>query len=204
VVAAVYASLLGESKAFEHQPVQHQIDIVSTEAVESVPTPLCPPVFDAIELTKMKSSSVEIALVLRRLAESLERDEPTIVHLADEEILIPAKLDISCIYEIGAGKKEIKIRVMWDLFSSAPQLIRQHSECVQDTLGNLYDVFIYGEPRPDGTWEGWLEFVPLSAGLSSLRTDRETTQPDLSALEYWSTGLEPMYLAGAFERAKSA
>lgn len=28
-------------------------------------------------------------------------------------------------------------------------------------------------------------------------------QPDLSALEYWATGLEPMYLAGAFERAQS-
>jgi hypothetical protein len=152
----------------------------------------------------MKSSSVEIALVLRRLAESLEREEPTIVHLADEQILIPAKVDVSCIYETGAGAKEIKIRVMWDLFSPAPQLIRQHSERVRDTLGNLYEVFIYGEPRPDGTWEGWLEFVPLSAGLSSLRTDRETTQPDLSALEYWSTGLEPMFLAGAFERAKPA
>ena len=52
-----------------------------------------------------------------------------------------------------------------------------------------------------GTWEGWLEFVPLDPALFSRRTERETTQPDLSALEYWATGLEPLYLAGAFERS---
>ena len=62
-------------------------------------------------------------------------------------------------------------------------------------------MFVYGEPRTDGTWEGRLEFVPLSAALSTRRTGRETTQPDPAALEYWATGLEPLYLAGAFERA---
>ena len=92
--------------------------------------------------------------------------------------------------------------VTCDLVSFAAHRIHFHSERVQDTLENLYEVFIYGEPRLDGTWEGWLEFVPLNPGLPSLRTDRETTQPDLSALEYWATGLEPMYLAGAFERAQ--
>jgi hypothetical protein len=150
----------------------------------------------------MQSSSVEIALVLRRLAEFLESDHPTTVHLSGENILIPAKASIRCTYDSGGGTKEINIRVTWGLFSSAPQMVHQHSERVQDTLGNLYDVFIYGEARLDGTWEGWLEFIPLSPALASLRTDRETTQPDLSALEYWSTGLEPMYLAGAFERAR--
>ena len=152
----------------------------------------------------MQQSTVEIASVLRRLAESLESGDSTIVHLADEQILIPASADVSCKYETVGGAKELKIRVTWDLFSSPPQLIHQHSERVQDTLGNLYEVFIYGAPRLDGTWEGWIEFVPLSAALPSLRTDRETTQPDLGALEYWSAGLEPTYLSGAFERAKSA
>ena len=152
----------------------------------------------------MPSSSIEIALVLRRLAEALELGHSAIVRLADQTILIPAKADVSCKYESTAESKEINIRVTWAVFSSTGQLIHLHSEPVQDTSGNIYEVLIYGEPRPDGTWEGWLEFIPLSAELSSLRTERETTQPNLSALQYWATGLEPMYLAGAFQRAQSA
>jgi hypothetical protein len=151
----------------------------------------------------MPSSSMEIALVLRRMAEMLEMGHSATVRLADETILIPAKADVSCKYENGTETKEISIRVTWGFVSSAAQLIRRHSERVQDTLGNVYEVLIYGEPRLDGTWEGWLVFVPINPGLSSLRTQRETTQPNLSALEYWATGLEPMYLAGAFERAQS-
>ena len=149
----------------------------------------------------MQSSSSEIALVLRRLAETLEVGRSATVRLSGETILIPSSADVSCKYESGAISKELSIRVMWRLSSSTFKLIRQHSETVQDTLGNLYDVFIYGEPRLDGTWEGWIEFIPINPALSARRTERETTQPDLSALEYWATGLEPMYLAGAFERA---
>ena len=35
-------------------------------------------------------------------------------------------------------------------------------------------------------------------------TDRETTQPNLRALEYWATGLTPAYLEGALDRALEA
>jgi hypothetical protein len=35
-----------------------------------------------------------------------------------------------------------------------------------------------------------------------LSTGQETSQPDLKALEYWAGGLEPIYLAGALERAQ--
>lgn len=149
----------------------------------------------------MQSSSGEIALVLRRLADMLQVGGSATVHLSDETIFIPSKADISCKYESGAASRELSVRVTWDVASSTPRLIHQHSDRVQDTLGNVYEVFIYGEPRLDGTWEGWLEFVPLDPVFSSRRTDRETTQPDLAALEYWATGLEPLYLAGAFERA---
>ena len=112
-----------------------------------------------------------------------------------------SKADVSSKYESGAASRELSIRVTWGLSASTPHLIRQHSERVQDTLGNLYEVYVYGEPRLDGTWEGWLEFVPVDQTLSSRRSERETTQPDLVALEYWATGLEPLYLAGAFERS---
>ena len=149
----------------------------------------------------MQSSSNEIALVLRRLADMLQAGGSATVRLSGETIFIPSKADVSCKYETGAAARELSIRVSWDPASAMPRLIRQHSERVQDALGNLYEVFIYGELRLDGTWEGWLEFVPLDPLLSSRRTDRETTQPDLAALEYWATGLEPLYIAGAFERA---
>lgn len=149
----------------------------------------------------MQSSTNEIAAVLRHLAEMLQAGGSAIVHLSGEKILIPSKADVSCKYESGAATRELSIRVTWDPSSSTPHLIRQHNDRVQDTLGSLYEVFIYGEPRLDGTWEGWLEFVPLDSTLPSRRTERETTQPDLASLEYWATGLEPLYLAGAFERA---
>ena len=149
----------------------------------------------------MQSSSNEIAALLRHLAEMLQLGGSAVVHLSGEKIVIPSKADVSCKYESGAVSRELSIRVTWDVSASTAHLVHLHSERVQDTLGNLYEVFVYGEPRLDGTWEGWLEFVPLDATLLSRRTERETTQPDLPALEYWATGLEPLYLAGAFERA---
>ena len=57
-----------------------------------------------------------------------------------------------------------------------------------------------GREQDDGTWEGWIEFVPESGG-PVLASARETTQPNLTDLEYWATGLTPVYLEGAFERA---
>ena len=149
----------------------------------------------------MQSPSNEIASVLRRLAETLEVGRSAAVHLSGETIIIPNNADVNCKYESDAAGQVLSIRVTWGVTSSTSQLVRQHSETVQDNLKNPYDVFIYGEPRSDGTWEGWIDFVPIDPTLPSRRTGRETTQPDLTALEYWATGLEPMYLAGAFERA---
>lgn len=55
--------------------------------------------------------------------------------------------------------------------------------------------------RPGETmWEGWIEFVPLDAGLQPLRSRRETTQPSRQSLTYWATGLTPVYLKGALDR----
>ncbi len=56
--------------------------------------------------------------------------------------------------------------------------------------------------RGRGTiWEGWLEFVPLDPGSRPLRSRRETTQPSRESLMYWATGLTPVYLKGALDRA---
>lgn len=66
--------------------------------------------------------------------------------------------------------------------------------------GASYEVQVRGEPDTS-VWYGWLDFVPLDGGLT-LETDRETTQPSRDALAYWATGLEEIYLEGAFERAR--
>ena len=83
-----------------------------------------------------------------------------------------------------------------------PQLIQEYTQQIADKNGLTYKVCVYGEPRADGTWEGWLEFKPSNATQPILRTERETTQPDKTALAYWASGLEPLYLEGAFARAR--
>jgi len=84
-----------------------------------------------------------------------------------------------------------------------PEVIQQYAAQFRDEGGGTYAIVAYGEPV-GGTWEGWLEFQPLDRPGPSLRTGRETTQPDRAALEYWASGLEPLYFEGAFARARPA
>jgi hypothetical protein len=80
-------------------------------------------------------------------------------------------------------------------------LIREHpTSIIHD--GTTYVVWVCGEERVDGTWEGWLEFHPADANQPILVTERETSQPNRAALEYWAGGLEPVYLEGALARAQ--
>ena len=83
------------------------------------------------------------------------------------------------------------------------ELIQRYTPRLTDDDGATYTVFAYGEAVPGGTWEGWLEFHPADRSQPVLRTGRETTQPDRRALEYWASGLEPLYFDGAFERARA-
>lgn len=62
-----------------------------------------------------------------------------------------------------------------------------------------YSARACGRQQPGGLWEGWLEFVPDHGPV--VRSGRETTQPNLTDLEYWATGLTPVYLEGALKRA---
>jgi hypothetical protein len=66
--------------------------------------------------------------------------------------------------------------------------------------GRWFRPRVYGEQQLDGVWGGWLIFFPLSGG-PAIATARETTQPSLTALTDWATGLTPVYLEGALERA---
>ncbi|HKE56649.1 MAG TPA: amphi-Trp domain-containing protein [Pyrinomonadaceae bacterium] len=148
----------------------------------------------------MQTTTNEVAVLLRRLAEAIEANKSVVLRLAGENVLVPSNADVKLEYKSGE-EKEVNIGLRWDGESLAPQLIRRHSEQVRDSFGHVYDVLIYGEAGSTGTWEGWLEFVPLDGAVGSRRTSRETTQPDRVALEYWATGLQPLYLLGAFERA---
>ena len=75
-----------------------------------------------------------------------------------------------------------------------------------ETVGNgprgLFVARACGGLGADGMWQGWIEFTPVGDG-PVLRSGRETTQPNRVDLEYWATGLTPVYLEGALERAMS-
>ena len=66
--------------------------------------------------------------------------------------------------------------------------------------GTLYEARACGGPMPGGTWQGWIEFVPLAGG-EPLRSPRETTQPNRVDTVYWATGISAVYLEGALRRA---
>lgn len=65
----------------------------------------------------------------------------------------------------------------------------------------VYRVQVFGQPVGD-IWSGWLVFQSELGAGEVLATDQETTQPNRQALEYWATGLEPVYLEGALVRAQ--
>lgn len=57
-----------------------------------------------------------------------------------------------------------------------------------------------GRETDNGMWQGWVEFLPLDGG-EAIRSGRETTQPNRQDTAYWATGLTPVYLEGALDRA---
>ena len=80
-------------------------------------------------------------------------------------------------------------------------LLQEYTTEVIAADGTTYTVRSYGDERDDGTWTAWLEFEPADDTKPSLATDQETSQPNRTAVEYWATGLEPVYFEGAFGRA---
>ena len=70
-----------------------------------------------------------------------------------------------------------------------------------DANGRWYRPRAYGDPQPDGTWEGWLVFFPVAGGSAIAPPGPETTQRTSDALAVWAAGLRPIYLEGALVRA---
>jgi hypothetical protein len=81
------------------------------------------------------------------------------------------------------------------------ELLQEYLTTVTDPDGATYIVRSYADERADGTWTGWLEFHPTDATKPVLQTDQETSQANRVAVEYWATGLEPIYFEGALGRA---
>lgn len=86
-------------------------------------------------------------------------------------------------------------------YRAMKQRIHEFSTHILDGDGRRYVAAAFGAERADGTWVGWIEFSSIDRE-GSLRTDNETSQPNRTALEYWASGLEPVYLDGAFARAQ--
>jgi len=80
------------------------------------------------------------------------------------------------------------------------ETVWRFSQPINDGASRLYEARVCGGPMAGGSWEGWLEFVPIAGG-EPVRSSRETTQPNRADLEYWATGLTDVYLEGALRRA---
>lgn len=67
--------------------------------------------------------------------------------------------------------------------------------------GRWYQPRAYGDPQPDGTWNGWVIFFPVGRGIAIAPPSPETTQRTEAALAVWATELTTLHLEGALARA---
>jgi hypothetical protein len=82
------------------------------------------------------------------------------------------------------------------------ELVHTFVSQIADADGHVYTARAMGRQRKGRTvWEGWLEFAPVGGRGIVRRSQIETTQPNREALAYWASGIEPVYLEGALERA---
>lgn len=75
-------------------------------------------------------------------------------------------------------------------------------ESIADSTGARYFAEAMGRQREDGLWEGYLEFLPVNEKAERIVSERETTQPNRKAVDYWAQGLTRVYLSGALDRAR--
>ena len=75
------------------------------------------------------------------------------------------------------------------------------SEPVSDDRGTFH-ALVMARERSDGSWEGWLEFVPSDEESCRYSTPIETRQHDRMTMERWASGLTAVYADGALARAR--
>jgi len=82
------------------------------------------------------------------------------------------------------------------------EILRTFDEPVRDQSGSYY-ARVVGRLAADRMWEGWLEFISEDATQPEpLTTAIESRQPERDHLEYWASGLTPVYAEGALSRAR--
>ena len=81
------------------------------------------------------------------------------------------------------------------------EVLLSFDQPVRDELG-AYHARAVGRLAEDGMWEGWIEFTSIDGGEQVLVTGAESRQPAREHLQYWATGLTPVYLEGALHRAR--
>ena len=82
------------------------------------------------------------------------------------------------------------------------EIIHEYSEPFA-AAGREYTVRVIGLNRDANTWLGFFRFVDKVSG-ETFDTPHETTQPNRDALIYWASGIEAVYLEGAWQRARAA
>jgi hypothetical protein len=80
------------------------------------------------------------------------------------------------------------------------ELILELTPTVWDAAGIRYVARVHGARDDIGRWHGWIAFTGSNGRV--LQTEQETVQPTREDLVYWASGLEPVYLEGAFQRAR--
>ena len=80
------------------------------------------------------------------------------------------------------------------------EVLVEYTDVVITAGAKRYTAQACGAPVASGQWQGWLEFTDVDTG-ESIRSGRETTQPNRTDTVYWATGLTAVYLEGALERA---
>ncbi|MBX3189991.1 MAG: hypothetical protein KF819_23400 [Labilithrix sp.] len=81
-------------------------------------------------------------------------------------------------------------------------LVHELAPIADASRRHWYAARVLGAWNEDGLWDGYIEFTSESGRV--VVTPRETRQPNVADLVYWSTGLTPIYLEGALERAREA
>jgi len=81
------------------------------------------------------------------------------------------------------------------------EVLVTYRQPIDDDSGPYYARAI-GRRAADRMWEGWLEFIPVNGHGEVLVSSVESRQPEHGHLVYWATGLTPVYLEGALQRAR--
>ena len=81
------------------------------------------------------------------------------------------------------------------------EVLVENTAVVSAEDGTQYFAQACGAEADNGNWHAWLEFTGRETG-QTIRSGRETTQPNRADTVYWATGLTAVYLEGALERAR--